>query len=152
MKRQTKNTDKNNSTSETLQKELERAIKASENCEKLTRRLSFDLQEREKELRCQDQFARLLVKPGLSITSFLKESVSLLSDAFQFPEKASVRITAEGHQAKTSGFKVTADCLEIQYPPKGQPALAITVPVIVSISAGGFCASAGGGDSVNEYR
>lgn len=63
------------------------------------------LEERIKELKCLFGLSKLIEQPGISLEQIFEETVDLIHNAYQDPDKTCVRITFEGVRYKTDNFK-----------------------------------------------
>ena len=89
------------------EKELTLLYKKLSRQEAIIKKISFDLGERKKELRCQNQITKLLNNSRLSPDVIFQNITNLLPPAFQYPEKASARIIVSNNEYITKGFKRT---------------------------------------------
>ena len=78
------------------------------------RMLLGDLNERVKELTALHQLARLQQQEGADIPSVIGELVSLLPQAFQYPEMTAVRIRLGPLEVTTPGFTIPGSAPQIQ--------------------------------------
>ncbi len=98
-------------TSKVKAKELTSLYKQLNRQEAIIKKISFDLGERKKELRCQNQITKLLNNSRLSPEMIFQNITNLLPPAFQYPEKASARIIVSNNEYITKGFKRTKTAL-----------------------------------------
>jgi signal transduction histidine kinase len=63
------------------------------------------LGERVKELTCLYGIAQVAGRPGIAIDEFLQEAVSLLPPGWQYPDITEARITLDGRDYSTQGFR-----------------------------------------------
>lgn len=66
------------------------------------------LKERFKELNCLYNLSALIESPGVSLEEILKKTVSLIQQAWQFPEITEARIVLEGQIFQTEHFRETS--------------------------------------------
>jgi PAS domain S-box-containing protein len=76
--------------------------------EELIRRRTFELSERVKELQCLRNVTNLLQKEYLTIEEILREAVTILPSAYQFPQIICARIVWEGKEFRTKKFRETS--------------------------------------------
>ena len=82
------------STSAKLEEELAQRPLAQQN-----------LQQRIKQLNCFYGLAKVVEKPQVSLDQILQETVNLIREAYQYPEKTNARITFDGIKYKTENFE-----------------------------------------------
>jgi PAS domain S-box-containing protein len=66
-----------------------------------------ELRERVKELTCLFHLSQLLSEPDLTIPDMLQRAAELLPQAWQYPEISGARLSANGQQFSTAGFRET---------------------------------------------
>jgi signal transduction histidine kinase len=71
------------------------------------RRAQWALRERVKELTCLYEIGRIAQESGIAVDAALERIVNLLPPAWQFPEIAGARITLDGRDITTPGFRVS---------------------------------------------
>lgn len=72
------------------------------------RRVSHELVERMKELRCLYQLGRLMATPGISLPEIFQGAVELIPPAWQFPALTSARLRWDRYAHQTSDFVESA--------------------------------------------
>ncbi len=90
-----------------------------EHLDKLVNERTRDLGERIKELNCLYGIAKVVEIPGITLESIIEKTVSLLPQAWQYPEITCARITLENEEYKTDNFletkwKQTADIIVLK--------------------------------------
>jgi two-component system cell cycle sensor histidine kinase/response regulator CckA len=73
--------------------------------EKALKQRTCELGERIKELNCLYRMSRMLEKEDVSLEEILQKTVDLLPPAYRYPEVTCARITFEGQESKTGGFR-----------------------------------------------
>ncbi len=82
-------------------------VTESKQTKKQLRKLTDDLVERIKELDCLYSIANLLETPGISMEEIMARTVELLPPAWMHPDLACARITFQGKEYSTAGFRET---------------------------------------------
>jgi PAS domain S-box-containing protein len=103
-----------------------RDITARQRAQMEQQRLVHELGERVKELTALHDAGRLLNEPARP-ADLLPQIVELLPRAWQYPEIASARITADGVEARTAGFQLTPWLQRAEFPIAGDQTGAIEV-------------------------
>jgi len=67
----------------------------------------YELKERNKELNCIYQISEIVRKPDISMEEVLYEVLSVLSQAYQYPEIAACRISLDKTECTTGNFRIT---------------------------------------------
>ena len=80
------------------------------------------LEERIKELNCLFGLSKLVEKPGIPLEEILEETVDLIRNAYQEPDKTYVRITFEGVQHKTDNFEKSESSQHAEIKVRGEKA------------------------------
>ena len=76
--------------------------------EEALRERTGQLRERVKDLKCLYGISSITEKRGLSLREILQRAVELIPRSWQYPEVTCARITLEGQEFRTEGFKETA--------------------------------------------
>ena len=112
---------------EKTRKELENLRSNSESDISYLKKLEFDLGERSKELRCQNQISEIMHSGNLTSDEFIQKVVSIIPPAWQFPDIAQAAITVRGKTYKTSGFKKSSNQLSCKILVKSEVAGSVDV-------------------------
>jgi signal transduction histidine kinase len=86
-----------------------------------SRRAQAALRERVKELTCMYGIARIAATPNLSLDEALQSIVELLPAAWQYPDRATARITLDNRTFRTRGFESGPRCLSADILVRGTP-------------------------------
>ncbi|MCG6920804.1 MAG: hypothetical protein LJF15_06945 [Acidobacteria bacterium] len=86
-----------------------------------SRRAQAALTERVKELTCMYGIARIAATPNVALDEALQSIVELLPAAWQYPERATARITLEESEFRTRGFESGPRCLSADILVRGTP-------------------------------
>ena len=76
--------------------------------EQALKELTFDLNERVKELNCLYGISNLVQKPGIALEEILQGTVDLIPPAWQYPDVTCARITLDGQEYRTKNFNESA--------------------------------------------
>jgi len=80
------------------------------------------LEERIKELNCLFGLSKLVEQPGIPLEEILEETVDLIRNAYQKPDKTCARITFEGVQHKTDNFEKSESSQHAEIKVRGEEA------------------------------
>jgi PAS domain S-box-containing protein len=86
---------------------LYKDITERKKAEEQRNRLTYDLNERVKELTCLYGLSKIIAKHGYSIEEIMQDTVFLLPPAFQHPDIVCARIVWEDHKYTTGNFRET---------------------------------------------
>ncbi len=76
--------------------------------EQALKELTFDLNERVKELNCLYGISNLVQRPGIALEEILQGTVDLIPPAWQHPDVTCARVTLDGQEYRTENFEESA--------------------------------------------
>ncbi|HPF50142.1 MAG TPA: PAS domain S-box protein [Draconibacterium sp.] len=88
-----------------LRNELDKLKKQLENKNKEAEKLSYDLKERKKELRCHNALSSLFNQPKITDDDITRQILEIIPPSWQYPEITEVKIILQQNTYQTPGYK-----------------------------------------------